>query len=84
MVSQTGPIKPLRFSIGGLRAPTRELCALNERKIVLPLEPLAGSVVQADFAQWPYPQLGILSATLGGLRHGTKAGPAYAGNEDHL
>ena len=84
MVSQAVPIKPLRFSVNGMREPVRELRALNERKVVLPLEPIAGSVIHADIAQWPYPQLGILSATLCGLRHGVNAGPAHAGNEDHL
>jgi AraC-like DNA-binding protein len=84
LVSQAVPIKPLRFSISGRREPAREPRALNERKIVLPLEPMAGSVIHADIAQWSYPQLGILSATLGGLRHGANAGPARAGHEDHL
>jgi AraC-like DNA-binding protein len=80
VVPQEAPITPLRFSIGGLRDPARALRALNERQVVLPLEPLAGSIVQADIAQWPYPQLGILSATLCGLHHGTSA----AGHDDHL
>lgn len=82
MVSQATLIEPLRFSTGDMREPARELRAFNERKVVLPLEPLAGSVVRADIVQWPYPQLGILSAQLCGLRHGAKAGPVLAGNED--
>ncbi|HKA56651.1 MAG TPA: hypothetical protein VKJ47_23650, partial [Candidatus Binatia bacterium] len=84
MFSQAVPIKPLRFAISGRRDPAQELRALNERQVVLPLEPLAGSGVQADLAQWPYPQLGLLSARLCGLRHGAQAGAARAGNEDHL
>jgi AraC-like DNA-binding protein len=84
LVSQAVPIKPLRFSISGRREPARALRALNERAVVLPLEPLAGSSVQADLAQWPYPQLGVLSARLCGLRHGAPAGAARAGNDDHL
>jgi hypothetical protein len=79
MVSQVIPITPLRFSTGGMREPARALRALNERQVVLPLEPIAGSVIHADLAQWPYPQLGILWATLCGLHHG-----AHAGTEEQL
>jgi hypothetical protein len=68
VVPRAAPITPLRFSTGGMRELAGELRALNERRVVLPLEPVAGSVVHADLAQWPYPQLGILAATLGGLR----------------
>ena len=84
MLSQGASIKPLSFSITGGRDPTRELRVLNERKVVLPLEPIADSVVHAEIVQWPYPQLGVVSATLCGLRHGTDTGPARGGNEDHL
>jgi hypothetical protein len=55
VVSQEVPITPLRFSIGSLYDPAQALRALNERQVVLPLEPLAGSIVHADIAQWPYP-----------------------------
>jgi AraC-like DNA-binding protein len=84
MVSQAVPIKPLCFSISSGCEPARALRALNEREVVLPLEPLADSVFHADLAQWPYPRLGILSATLCGLRHGANARPVRAGHEDHL
>jgi len=70
LVSHAEPIKPLRFSTGR-QEPARELRLLNERKIVLPLEPLAGAAVHANIRQWRYPRLGILSATLRGLRHGS-------------
>ena len=84
MVSSAAPVNPLRFCTDGLRAPARALRTLNERQVVLPLEPVAGSVVHADLVQWPYPQLGILSATLCGLRHGTSVRPAGASNDDQL
>src|SRR5262245_14728635 len=84
LASQAAPIKPLRFSTGATRAPAWTLRALNERKIVLPLEPVAGSEVRADIEQWPYHRLGVLSATLCGLRHGTNIGPAHADNDDQL
>jgi AraC-like DNA-binding protein len=79
-VSNRATIRPLRFATRELQA-LRQLRELNERSAVLPLQPLPDVAVHADIVQWPYPRLGILSARLGGVRHGAE----YTGaNDDHL
>lgn len=64
-------LRPVRLSVRDLRDPGRELHALNERNVVLPLAPLTGRAVHAEIAQWPFPAVGVMTATLGGIRHGS-------------
>ena len=47
--------------------------SLNTRTVVLPLEPVSSAAVQTNITQRPYPGLRVLSASLGGVRHGTVA-----------
>jgi len=66
---------PMRFATGN--QPSRDLRLLNERQAILPLEPIAGADVHADLTQWPLRGLGVLSASLQGVRHGPlgRSGP---------
>jgi AraC-like DNA-binding protein len=67
-------IGPFRFTTRGALDPVQMLRGLNEREAMLPFEPLAGAAVQADIVKWSYPELGILWATVGGLRQCARAG----------
>jgi AraC-like DNA-binding protein len=85
MLSQARQAQPVHLSVSPLQEPSPQLRRINELNMVLPLQPLAGSVVCADIVQWPYPQVGILSARLQGLRQGTHLGPAVrSGLDDEL
>jgi len=72
-------LRPVRLSIRDLRDPVRELQALNERNVVLPLPALDGRAVHAELAHWPFPGLAVMTAELGGIRHGSNRG-----DEEHL
>ena len=72
-------LHPVRLSVRDLRDPARELQALNERNVVLPLAAVAARSVHADIAQWPFPGLAVMTAELGGIRHGS-----HRGDDEHL
>jgi len=78
LISDRRLITRVRFTLG--REPLRELRLLNERNAVLPLEPVREEALNADITLCAIPGLAILSAMLGGVRHGTS--PGAAGDDD--
>lgn len=61
--------------------PLEDLWRLNERQAILPLEAVRGARVCADITLCAIQRLGILSASLSGVRHGT---PGRAVEDDDL
>jgi AraC-like DNA-binding protein len=76
--SDRDSITRVRFTLAP--EPLTELRLLNERNAVLPLEPLRDAAVHADITLCAMLRLGILSATLAGVRHGTS--PGTGGDDD--
>jgi AraC-like DNA-binding protein len=73
-------IKPLRASTRGEPDAAAAVRRLSERAGVLPLQPIAGLRCEAEIVKWPFEELGLLSARLAGLRHGTAGAAARSAN----